>query len=58
MKQTRIVLDTNILVSAILFGGKPEKILNLAYHKEFVWSSSAALLEELETTLHHKKFSL
>jgi len=29
-----VVLDTNIYISAILFGGNPQKIINLAREKK------------------------
>ena len=32
--EIRVCLDTNILVSALLFGGKPDEILDLAARKQ------------------------
>lgn len=52
----RIVLDTNILISALLFGGKPEMVLErvLAGHVGLVLSQD--ILDELEGVLRAKKF--
>lgn len=47
----RVVIDTNILVSAIAFGGKPAEILFLVL-EEKIWAiTSPILLAELEETL-------
>ncbi len=52
----KVVLDTNILVSAILFQGKPGKILELVLDKQIVAITSKILLSELQETLV-KKFN-
>lgn len=44
----RAVLDTNVLVSALLFGGIPETVLRRGLEGGFVLISSATLLDELE----------
>ena len=58
MKNLRVLIDTNIIVSGLLYGGKPEQTLNLGYAKEFIGISSANLLDELEKVLQYKKFGL
>lgn len=53
----RIVLDTNVLVSAILFGGKPEQILRSVIEKKILAVTSPILLSELKEVFS-KKFPL
>lgn len=53
----RVVLDTNILVSAILFGGKPEQILYYVIEKKIQAIISSVLLSELKEVFS-KKFPL
>jgi len=50
----RIVLDTNILVSAIGFGGKPRTILEMALEKKVKGITSSILLAELEDVIVKK----
>ncbi|HCM38322.1 MAG: hypothetical protein UV61_C0022G0008 [Candidatus Gottesmanbacteria bacterium GW2011_GWB1_43_11] len=52
-----VVLDTNILVSAIVYGGKPQYILNLVVEKKIQAVTSYILLAELLEALS-KKFPL
>lgn len=47
----RAVLDTNVLVSAYVFGGNPEKLLRDAIRGEFELITSPALLAELARIL-------
>jgi putative PIN family toxin of toxin-antitoxin system len=51
---TRVVADTNVLISAILFGGLPEAFLNLAFAGSFLLVTSPTLLDELEEKLRNK----
>lgn len=51
---TRVVADTNIFISALMFGGLPGVFLDLALARAFTLVSSAALLDELEDTLRGK----
>src|SRR3989344_1756209 len=53
----RVVLDTNILVSALVYGGNPKKILLLALDKRIQVATSSLLLAEL-TDIISKKFPL
>ena len=47
----RVVLDTNIYISALMFGGKPGSVFELAMLRAFVTLISIPLLEELEEKL-------
>lgn len=49
-----VVLDTNVLISAIFFGGKPGTLVRLAIEGELVAATSAALISELEGVLLSK----
>lgn len=53
----RVILDTNVLVSAILFGGKPEQILRSVIEEKILAVTSPVLLSELKEVLS-KKFPL
>lgn len=55
-KPLKVVLDTNILVSALIFGGKPEQVYNLVLEKQITAVISMVLLSELLETLI-KKFN-
>lgn len=50
----RIVLDTNITVSALLFGGLPRRLLQSALEGELTLATSSSLLAELEQVLRLK----
>ena len=50
----RVVVDTNIFVSAILFGGNCEKILNLAEENRIKLITSQDILKELKEVLQKK----
>ena len=45
---TRIVADTNIFISALMFGGLPGAFLDLAFEGSFLLVTSPPLLEELD----------
>ncbi len=51
----RVVLDTNIWVSAIIWGGIPEKILDLQQYQLITIAMSEKLLRELENTFNKRK---
>ena len=53
----KVLLDTNILISAMVFGGKPKQILNSILEEEFLAITSPILLAELKEVLN-KKFPL
>ncbi|MBI4059160.1 putative toxin-antitoxin system toxin component, PIN family [Candidatus Microgenomates bacterium] len=50
----RVVLDTNILISAIGFGGKPRKILLLTLGDNFQGVTSSILLAEFHEVIIKK----
>jgi len=52
----RVVLDTNVLISAILFGGKPRQILEKAIRREIRLCLSEPILEELKGVFQRSKF--
>jgi len=54
----RIVCDTNVLVSGILFQGQPRRILTMASRGEIAISTSPDLLREAEDVLLRPKFGL
>lgn len=53
----RIVADTNVLVSALLWSGAPHRILRAAENGAVVLYTSPALLEELRGVLARPKFA-
>ena len=50
----RVVADTNVLVSAIQFGGKPKQLLDLAVDGHIDLATSDAILEEAFRVLRDK----
>ena len=53
----RLVLDTNVLVSAFLWRGLPGRLIELAGEREIQVYTSRVLLEELSATLAKKKLA-
>jgi putative PIN family toxin of toxin-antitoxin system len=51
----RVTLDSNVWISALLFGGLPRQILHLANNGKIQICSSKILLEELEEVLNYPK---
>ena len=54
--ELKVVLDTNIYISAILFGGNPERIRKLSKEKELEILISEAIIAEIAEVLR-KKFN-
>ena len=50
----RIVADTNVIVSALIFGGIPQRVLDLAAAGIVVLCYSAPIQEEVERVLEQK----
>jgi putative PIN family toxin of toxin-antitoxin system len=50
----RVVADTNILISAFLFGGLPRALVDFAFARAFTLVTSRALLDELDEKLRGK----
>lgn len=53
----RLVVDTNVLVSAFLWKGTPGRLIELASEAEIQLFTSGALLNELAEVLHRKKLA-
>ena len=51
----KVLLDTNIWSSGLLWGGNPRKIIQLAIAEKIVLYSSKLLIDELQTTLAYPK---
>lgn len=51
---TRAVLDTNVVISGLLFTGPPHRILQLAVRRKILPVTSPVLLEELNRVLRTK----
>jgi len=54
----RVVADTNIVVSGLLWRGNPRLVLDAARDNRITLYTSGALLNELEEVLDRKKFAL
>ena len=50
----RLLLDTNILVSAVLFDGLPQGLVEQAFRGEYELVTSEALLDEFEEVLRER----
>jgi putative PIN family toxin of toxin-antitoxin system len=57
-KPLRVVLDTNILVSGLLFGGSPGELLTLCREGRFQAVASRAMVDEILRVLTYPKFRL
>jgi putative PIN family toxin of toxin-antitoxin system len=53
-----IVLDTNVLVSALGWLGPEHEIYQLCRERQLQAATSPELLEELQRVLHYPKFGL
>jgi putative PIN family toxin of toxin-antitoxin system len=53
----RVVADTNVIVSAVLWGGIPGKLIAAALEKEIELYASQALLDELADVIARKKLA-
>ena len=51
----KVLLDTNIWISGLLWGGKPRQIIQLGQQKQILIYSSQLLIKELELTLAYLK---
>ena len=55
----RVVIDTNILVSALLTsGGSPEAVIDLAISGEVQWFASESVLTEYEEVLKRPRLAI
>ena len=53
----RIVADTNVIVSAFLWGGTPRRLLDAVEARHFELFTSRVLVTELEDVLAREKFA-
>jgi putative PIN family toxin of toxin-antitoxin system len=53
----RVVVDTNVLVSALLWQGTPGRLIELAADTQIELFTSRALIDELSEVLHRKKLA-
>jgi uncharacterized protein len=53
----KVVLDTNIVVSGLLWGGTPRVLLQAARERRFLLCTSTPLLIELADALARRKFA-
>lgn len=58
MPRQHVVLDTNVIISAILFGGKPKAVMALVISGTVSCSLSRPILDELTAVLQRPKFGL
>jgi putative PIN family toxin of toxin-antitoxin system len=56
MRRPRIVLDTNVLISALLFGGAPREVLEMVIVGLVDCVLSLPILDELRDVLQRPKF--
>lgn len=52
----RVVIDTNVFISGIFFGGAPRKVLDLIEEKQITSCFTFQTFEELKRLLYHEKF--
>ena len=57
-KELKVVLDTNVLVSALLFKGELSKLLSLLKRRKCILLFSEETLNEIIRVLHYPKFAL
>jgi uncharacterized protein len=53
----RVVLDTNVIVSGLIWGRPPRHLLDLARQNTITLYTSAVLLDELAGVLSREKFA-
>ena len=53
----RVVFDTNVMISGLLWQGIPQRLLRLAIQEYFVLLASEPLIAELDTVLQRPKFA-
>jgi putative PIN family toxin of toxin-antitoxin system len=56
IQMLRAVIDTNVLVSAVISDGKPRELLKKGTAKEFFILTSKPILNELAAVLSRPKF--
>jgi putative PIN family toxin of toxin-antitoxin system len=56
-RRPRLVIDTNVLVSAFLWQGTPGRLIERVGNQELRLFTSRVLLDELDSVLHRKKLA-
>ncbi len=56
MNPVKVVVDTNVMISALLWGGIPHKLIKLAEEKQMILYATIETLTELEEVLQREKF--
>jgi uncharacterized protein len=56
MTASTIVLDTNVLIAAVAFGGKPREVLEKVISGTFAMAISVEMLAEFQGVLQGRKF--
>lgn len=54
MKPYRVVFDTNVLISAFVFGGNPERLFDAARHSRIHLLTSSSILREFSLIMQEK----
>lgn len=54
IKKLRLVIDTNVLISGLVFGGKPGQIIKLLANDKIQLVISEELLSELRRKIHQR----
>jgi uncharacterized protein len=54
----RAVVDTNVIVSGLIFRGLPLEVIRAAWRDRFTWVTSPVLIEETFRVLQSEKFHL
>ena len=57
MGKTKVLLDTNILISALGWSGKPKVIFEKCLHGELELVTSPNQIEELKRVMNYQKFN-
>ena len=55
---TKVVIDTNVIVSALLFGGKPGNLITLWKHRVIIPFVTKEIVDEYLRVLTYPKFEL
>lgn len=58
MNPFRVVLDTNVVISAVLFGGHPRRVIESLLNGRTQGFVSLATLDEIRDVLRRRKFGL
>ena len=53
----KLVVDTNVLISGLLWGGPPNRILKWARNGRVVLFACEATIDELKRIIHYKRFA-